>query len=140
MARVTVEDCVVKIPNRFELVLIAAQRARDLSAGAQMLVDQDNDKRPVVALREIADTDISLENLRNAVVKGLQKTADVDEPEDDGEINELFAESQGLVRPGEDEVRGDALSAVDDDADDGDGDGDDIEAVPDDVALDDDAF
>ena len=86
MARVTVEDCVVKIPNRFELVLLAAQRARDVAAGAQITLDRDNDKNPVVALREIADETIGLDNLQNALIKGMQKHVEIDEPEEDTEI------------------------------------------------------
>ena len=86
MARVTVEDCVLKVPNRFELVLLAAQRARDVAAGAQITLERDNDKNPVVALREIADETISLDNLQNSVVKGMQKHVEIDEPEEDQEI------------------------------------------------------
>ena len=73
MARVTVEDCILKVPNRFELVLLAAQRAKNISAGAPMTVDQDRDKNPVVALREIADETINLEDLQNTLVTGMQK-------------------------------------------------------------------
>lgn len=83
MARVTVEDCVLKIPNRFELVMLAGQRARDISSGSRLTVDRDNDKNPVVALREIADETVDLDALRNAVVTGLQKHVEVDEPEED---------------------------------------------------------
>jgi DNA-directed RNA polymerase subunit omega len=83
MARVTVEDCVVKIPNRFELVMIAAQRARDISSGAPLTVDRDRDKNPVVALREIADETVDLELLREGLIKGLQKHVEADEPEED---------------------------------------------------------
>lgn len=83
MARVTVEDCVLKVPNRFELVLMAAQRARDISSGGRLTVERDNDKNPVVALREIADETIELEHLSNALVTGLQKHVEVDEPEED---------------------------------------------------------
>ncbi|MDY0241207.1 MAG: DNA-directed RNA polymerase subunit omega [Rhodospirillaceae bacterium] len=83
MARVTVEDCVLKVPNRFELVMIAGQRARDISAGAGLTLDRDNDKNPVVALREIADMTVDLGGLRNALVQGLQKHVEVDEPEED---------------------------------------------------------
>jgi DNA-directed RNA polymerase subunit omega len=86
MARVTVEDCVLKVPNRFELVLLAAQRARDVTAGAQITLERDNDKNPVVALREIADETISLDNLQNALIKGMQKHVEIDEPEEDQEI------------------------------------------------------
>jgi DNA-directed RNA polymerase subunit omega len=86
MARVTVEDCVLKVPNRFELVLLAAQRARDVTAGAQITLERDNDKNPVVALREIADETIGLDNLQNALIKGMQKHVEIDEPEEDTEI------------------------------------------------------
>ena len=84
MARVTVEDCVEKVPNRFELVMLAAQRARQVSGGAQPTVDRDNDKNPVVALREIAEETLSLEDLGNSLVIGLQKHVENDEPEEDG--------------------------------------------------------
>ncbi|CUW40134.1 DNA-directed RNA polymerase subunit omega [Magnetospirillum sp. XM-1] len=83
MARVTVEDCVLKVPNRFELVLMAGQRARDISAGAKLTVERDNDKNPVVALREIADETVGLDGLQNALILGLQKHVEVDEPEED---------------------------------------------------------
>jgi len=83
MARVTVEDCVIKIPNRFDLVMVAAQRARDIAAGAPLTVDRDNDKNPVVALREIADETIDIDNLQDSLVKGLQKHVESDEPEED---------------------------------------------------------
>lgn len=83
MARVTVEDCVIKIPNRFELVMLAAQRARDISAGGKLTIERDNDKNPVVALREIADETVPLDGLRNELVQGLQKHVEVDEPEED---------------------------------------------------------
>ena len=79
MARVTVEDCVLKIPNRFQLVMMAAQRSRELSVGGELTVDRDNDKNPVVALREIADETIPLDDLEEAVVEGLQRNIDVDE-------------------------------------------------------------
>ncbi|MEQ8356759.1 MAG: DNA-directed RNA polymerase subunit omega [Kiloniellaceae bacterium] len=83
MARVTVEDCVLKVPNRFELVMKAAQRARDVSSGASLTVERDNDKNPVVALREIADETVSLDMLGNALIQGLQKQSEQDEPEED---------------------------------------------------------
>lgn len=83
MARVTVEDCVLKVPNRFELVMKAAQRARDISSGAALTLDRDNDKNPVVALREIADETVSLDVLGNALIQGLQKQSEQDEPEED---------------------------------------------------------
>ncbi len=81
MARVTVEDCVDKIPNRFDLVLMAAHRGRQLSGGAEPLVDRDRDKNPVVALREIAGKSLTPENLREDFIKSLQRHAEVDEPE-----------------------------------------------------------
>ena len=84
MARVTVEDCVLKVPNRFDLVMVAAQRARDIAAGGQLTLERDNDKNPVVALREIADETIDLEGLRNNLVQGLQRHVEKDEPEEEG--------------------------------------------------------
>jgi DNA-directed RNA polymerase subunit omega len=89
MARVTVEDCIVKIPNRFELVMIAAQRSRELSVGGELTVERDNDKNPVVALREIAEETVDLSELGTAVIEGLQKHVDIDEPMDENE--ELLA-------------------------------------------------
>jgi DNA-directed RNA polymerase subunit omega len=130
MARVTVEDCVLKIPNRFELVMMAAQRARDVATGATLSIDRDNDKNPVVALREIADETIGLDELRNALIKGHQKVVEPDEPEDD--IVELMAGEQAWAQQmtiGEDDMgsEGDELGAdIDADAE---GDGDDEEDV-----------
>src|SRR5436190_21012820 len=86
MARVTVEDCVLKVPNRFELVLLAAQRAREITSGAPLSVDRDDDKNPVVALREIADETIQLDQLKDAVVRGMQKHVEMDEPEEAPEL------------------------------------------------------
>lgn len=83
MARVTVEDCVEKIPNRFEVVMLAAHRARLISTGSEMLVERDDDKNPVVALREIAETSLKPEDLREDAISSLQKQVEVDEPEDD---------------------------------------------------------
>lgn len=83
MARVTVEDCVIKIPNRFELVLLAAQRARAIGTGAPLTVDRDNDKNPVVALREIADETVDIEGLRQRMIGDMQDSPEVDEPEED---------------------------------------------------------
>ena len=81
MARVTVEDCVDKVENRFELVLLASHRARMLSSGAPLTVDRDNDKNPVVALREIADQTVAPEDLKEDLIHSLQKYVEVDEPE-----------------------------------------------------------
>src|SRR5215204_710769 len=106
MARVTVEDCVVKVPNRFELVLLAAQRAREITSGAPLTLDRDNDKNPVVALREIADTTIELDHLKDSVVRGMQKHVEIDEPEEAPDLEQtLFgvADPTGPVI-GEDEV------------------------------------
>ena len=83
MARVTVEDCVDKVPNRFELVMLAAHRAREISSGSKIMVSRDNDKNPVVALREIADETISADVLREAAIEIHQTQIEVDEPEED---------------------------------------------------------
>jgi DNA-directed RNA polymerase subunit omega len=83
MARVTVEDCVDKVPNRFELVMLAAHRARELSTGAPLTVDRDNDKNPVVALREIADETLTANKLREQAIEYYQRQIEVDEPEED---------------------------------------------------------
>jgi DNA-directed RNA polymerase subunit omega len=81
MARVTVEDCVDKVPNRFELVLLAAHRARSIASGSHITVEPDNDKNPVIALREIADKTIPSEDLREGLIHSIQKNVEVDEPE-----------------------------------------------------------
>jgi DNA-directed RNA polymerase subunit omega len=81
MARVTVEDCVDKVENRFELVLLASHRARMISSGAPLTIERDNDKNPVVALREIADQSIAPEDLKEDLIHSLQKFVEVDEPE-----------------------------------------------------------
>ncbi|EAP75940.1 MULTISPECIES: DNA-directed RNA polymerase subunit omega [Roseovarius] len=83
MARVTTEDCVDKVPNRFDLVMLAAHRAREISAGSPLTVDRDNDKNPVVALREIADETQSAEELRERLIESNQTEIEVDEPEED---------------------------------------------------------
>ncbi|MFV1878316.1 MULTISPECIES: DNA-directed RNA polymerase subunit omega [Nioella] len=83
MARVTVEDCVDKVPNRFELVMLAAHRAREISAGSPITVDRDNDKNPVVSLREIADETQLADDLRERLIESNQTQIEVDEPEED---------------------------------------------------------
>lgn len=93
MARITVEDCEDKVDNRFDLVLLAARRARQISAGAPITVERDNDKNPVVALREIADETIKALDLQEAVLYSLQKHVEVDEPEED-DISLLLAEQK----------------------------------------------
>ncbi|WGD31141.1 DNA-directed RNA polymerase subunit omega [Ancylobacter sp. WKF20] len=121
MARVTVEDCIDKVDNRFELVLLAGHRARMIASGSPITIDRDNDKNPVVALREIADETISPEDLKEDLIHSLQKFTEVDEPEpetvpmiassahlggDDSDVmldrmteEELLAGLQGLVPP-----------------------------------------
>jgi DNA-directed RNA polymerase subunit omega len=109
VARVTVEDCVIKIPNRFELVLLAAQRARDMASGAQPTLERDNDKNPVVALREIAAESVPLDLLQNSLIKGMQKHVEIDEPEDDQDI-EIGAQTAWPVDLGATmEVEGDEV-------------------------------
>ena len=93
MARVTVEDCVLKVPNRFELVMVAAQRARNLGAGASLTVDRDDDKNPVIALREIAEGTVDLGELENSLIRSLQKVVEMDEPESD-ELDALGMQQQ----------------------------------------------
>lgn len=83
MARVTVEDCIDKVENRFELVLLASHRARQISQGGQITIARDNDKNPVVALREIADETLSPGDLKEDLIHSLQKHVEVDEPEPD---------------------------------------------------------
>ena len=92
MARVTVEDCILQVPNRFELVMLAAHRARGLGSGAELQVERDRDKNPVVALREIAEQKLDLGGLEDAVVKSLQKRIEPDQPEE--EVAELMAGEQ----------------------------------------------
>lgn len=95
MARVTVEDCVDKIPNRFDLVLLAAQRARQISGGAELTIDRDRDKNPVVALREIAETTIKPKQLEEALVSNLQRVQ-VDEDDAPDEMGSLSASAEAL--------------------------------------------
>ena len=83
MARITVEDCILRVPNRFDLVMAASQRARDISAGTALTIDRDNDKNPVVALREIAEQTVDPEELEQAVILGLQRHVEQEELEDE---------------------------------------------------------
>ena len=101
MARVTVEDCVDKVPNRFDLVMLAAHRAREISAGAPITVERDNDKNPVVALREIADETQSAADLQERLIESNQTQIEVDEPEDDAMALLMGAEQD---KPAEDDV------------------------------------
>lgn len=101
MARVTVEDCVTKVTNRFDLVLYAGQRSRQISSGASLLVDRDRDKNPVVALREIAEDHVLPEDMKEDIIHGDQKYVEVDEPEED--------EMDVLMTPGSEQ---DAMKAA----------------------------
>ena len=136
MARVTVEDCIDKIPNRYELLMVAAQRAKDISAGSPITLPRDNDKNPVIALREIAEETVSIEELQKSLVMGLHKYVEVEEPEE--EELEIMAAEKELVDLDEqfnglllDNELNDSMQVVDDD------DGLDLEADAD-VAADDD--
>jgi DNA-directed RNA polymerase subunit omega len=95
MARVTVEDCIREVPNRFDLVLLASQRARQIVAGAPLTVSRDNDKNPVVALREIADRTVSLDDLQEHLILSLQKHIPGEEPEE--ELMQLLTEEQSYA-------------------------------------------
>jgi DNA-directed RNA polymerase subunit omega len=92
MARVTVEDCVTRVPNRFNLILLAANRARAIAAGGPLLVDRDNDKNPVVALREIADDMVNPEDVREALIVSLQRVDEHSEAEEEAETLALLAD------------------------------------------------
>ena len=100
MARVTVEDCIDKVENRFELVLLAAHRARLISAGAPLTIDRDRDKNPVVALREIAETKLDQGVLKDSLISGMQKHADIDKPEEVNEMAELEQELAAALAQG----------------------------------------
>ena len=108
MARVTVEDCIDKVENRFELVLLASHRARMISSGAQITLERDNDKNPVVALREIADQTISPGDLKEDFIHTLQKYVEVDEPEP--ETVPLIAGAAGNVEADDTEVTADRMT------------------------------
>jgi DNA-directed RNA polymerase subunit omega len=111
MARVTVEDCVVKVPNRFELVLLAAQRAREITSGAPLSLDRDDDKNPVVALREIAEDTVALDHLQESLVRGMQKHIEMDEPEEAPELEQTLFGVADPIGPviGEDETDEEAV-------------------------------
>jgi DNA-directed RNA polymerase subunit omega len=94
MARVTVEDCIEKVPNRFELVLLAAQRSRSLSRGGQITIDRDNDKNPVVALREIAEESVDFQEIEQDLIKSLSRVPDP-EPADE-EVQDLIPTDQNI--------------------------------------------
>jgi DNA-directed RNA polymerase subunit omega len=111
MARVTVEDCIQLVPNRFELVTVAAQRAKELSAGAMLTVDRDRDKNPVVALREIAEQNISPDVLRETIIRGLQKNLPLEDNEED--LESILAQDQELLNAEENDV---FLAAIEEEA------------------------
>ena len=94
MARVTVEDCIDKVTNRFELVMVAAQRARKIGAGAQLLVDRDNDKNPVVALREIAEDLVAPTDLKEELTRSHQRVIHMQDDEDEAEIDMMDGEEE----------------------------------------------
>ncbi len=104
MARVTVEDCVDKVPNRFELVLLAAHRARELSSGSPLTIDRDNDKNPVVSLREIAEETQSADDLRERMIESHQTQIEVDEPEEDAVALLMGGGSVEQDRPADDDM------------------------------------
>jgi len=116
MARVTVEDCIEKLPNRFELVMVAAQRARRIGTGAPLTVDRDNDKNPVVALREIAEETVEIEELKEDLIRGKQRIIALD---DDGEdvIDSMDGEQEWSILAAQAEGARDADDADDEDED-----------------------
>lgn len=120
MARVTVEDCIEKLPNRFELVMVAAQRARRIGTGAPLTVDRDNDKNPVVALREIAEETVEIEELKEDLIRGKQRIIALD---DDGEdvIDSMDGEQEWSILAAQAEGGRDADDAADDEEDDEEG-------------------
>ena len=137
MARITVEDCVTRVPNRFELVMLAAQRARDVSAGAPLTLDRDNDKNPVVALREIAEASVDLDHLRYELIHGLRRHVEVEDRPDD----ELMTSYQEQTLPQPDFEDGSdhtlAGGAMGEDEENGEGEDEDEEPV---AAADEDSF
>ena len=110
MARVTVEDCVDKVENRFELILVASHRARMISSGSKITIERDNDKNPVVALREIAETTVSPGDLKEDLIHSLQKYVEVDEPEPD---EPLIGTANASVDAGDTEVTSDHMTEED---------------------------
>lgn len=130
MARVTVEDCVTRVPNRFQLVMLAAQRARNIGAGALLTVERDDDKNPVIALREIADGTIGLNELENNLIQSLQKVVEQEQPQE--EEMDLLAiqrelDGEALQPDDREEIVEDELSLIGEDED---GDVEEGESVP----------
>ncbi|WP_417487209.1 DNA-directed RNA polymerase subunit omega [Maricaulis sp.] len=116
MARVTVEDCIEKIPNRFRLVLMAAHRARNISAGSELTIDRDNDKNPVVALREIADETLDMDALKDSLVNGLQRVLP-SEDEEDAAREERGQQMEALPAPPVELDEAEMLKALQNDRD-----------------------
>ncbi len=134
MARVTVEDCILKVPNRFDLVLRAAQRARSISAGTELTVDRDNDKNPVVALREIAEGTVDVDELEEGLIKNMQRHVEIEEPEEDEmDIDAIEQELSGEV--GEAAVETVEKKAAEEGGDDAGAPAEDGEAAPEEVAT-----
>ena len=127
MARVTVEDCVIKIPNRFELVMVAAQRSRDISAGSPLTVERDNDKDPVIALREIAEETVDIDELNDALIRGMQRHVEIDEPEEEQQDFEMSVAEIGLGDADELMVAVDALAMSQENEDEAEADGPDAQ-------------
>ncbi len=117
MARVTVEDCVEKVPNRFDLVLMAAHRSRNISAGASLTIDRDNDKTPVVSLRELAEETLDLGDLRESLVTGLQRVIIDDDMPDEPEDAPVLAIEHGEKAPSQEMSAHDLMKALQGDRD-----------------------
>jgi len=123
MARVTVEDCVIKVPNRFDLVLMAAQRAREIKSGAVLTVERDNDKNPVVALREIAEETVNVDDLNDALIRSMQRHVEIDEPEEEQQDFDMSVVEMGLGDGDETMIAVDALGQSQEDEDEAEVDG-----------------
>jgi len=117
MARVTVEDCVEKVPNRFDLVLLASHRSRNIASGSELTVDRDNDKTPVVALRELADETLDLNDLRESLVVGLQRVIQDDDLPDEQDEAPVLAIEHGEAAPKAEMTEADVLRALQGDRD-----------------------
>ncbi|MBN8521559.1 MAG: DNA-directed RNA polymerase subunit omega [Alphaproteobacteria bacterium] len=115
MARVTVEDCIEKLPNRFELVMVAAQRARKIGSGSALTLDRDNDKNPVVALREIAEETVSIDDLKEDLVRGKQKIIAMDD--DGADVIDMMDGEQEWTALSRDDAKIDMASDDDEDGD-----------------------
>ncbi|MBS0272165.1 MAG: DNA-directed RNA polymerase subunit omega [Proteobacteria bacterium] len=116
MARVTVEDCIREVPNRFDLVLLSSQRARQIAAGSPLTINRDNDKNPVVALREIAGKTVSLDDLQESLIHGLQKHIPGEEPEE--ELMQFLSEEQSYAGEAQRQIEIEDLALDDEISDD----------------------